>query len=221
MKKFDWASFFSNILAVVLGIFITFGIQGLIDRRSERKDVRSALELVREELVDNKEALTEVMGLVGMEKEAAEYIIDNMDDFAKCDTNVLFQMNAILGNEYFMTVTDDALELLKSSSLFQKMNDKALALAIIKAYDYLEANSQAFNTHEKYKVSLYGDVNTDKAKKAALIHSGPDYLKIFYSSAEANYFLKAVVDMSEAPFLESGIPAIDSAISALEEKLGL
>ena len=116
-------------------------------------------------------------------------------------------------------ITDDALELLKSSSLFQKINDKNLALGIIKAYDYLNADSQAFNTHEKYKTALYGEVNTDKAKKAAMIYAGPDFLKLFYSSKEGDYFIKSVIDMSKSAFMESGLPEIESTIAAIEERL--
>lgn len=219
MKSFDWASFVSNIIAVVLGIFITFGIQGLIDRHGEKKDVLSALELVKEELINNKESLQEVINLIAMEKEAAEFIRDNKKDFSKCDKDSLESMNYILGSEYFFTVTDDALELLKSSSLFQKINDKSLALGIIKAYDYLNADSQAFNTHEKYKTALYGEVNTDKAKKAAMIYAGPDFLKLFYSSKEGDYFIKSVIDMSQSTFMESGLPEIESTIAAIEERL--
>ena len=77
MRRFDWSSFFPNILSVVLGIFITFGIQGMIDRRHEKKEVSSALELVLEELNSNKSDLQEVIGLVGMELDAAKFMLDN------------------------------------------------------------------------------------------------------------------------------------------------
>ena len=46
-------TFLKDLLAVVLGIFITFTIQGLINRSADKKDVRSSLELVRSELVRN------------------------------------------------------------------------------------------------------------------------------------------------------------------------
>lgn len=219
MKKFDWASFFSNILAVVLGIFITFGIQGLIDRRSEKKDVLSALELVKEELVNNKAGLMEVIGIVCSEKEAAEYINSKLGKFSQADADTIVAMNAVLGNDYYFTVTDDALELLKSSSLFQKINDKSLALGIIRAYDYLAANSQAFNTHEKYKTSLYGDISSDRVKKASLSSAGTDFFRIFYSSDEGRYFLKSVIEMSDDYYLRAGIPEIEEAIKDIESRL--
>lgn len=219
MKKFDWASFFSNILSVVLGIFITFGIQGMIDRRAEKKEVKAALELVREELVNNEKDLQDVIGIFSLEKEAARFISMNKQDFSQCNPDSLIFYNNVLGSEYFYTVTDDALELLKSSSLFQKINDKNLALGIIKSYDYLNANSQAFNTHEKYKEELYKEVNTEKTKKASLSTTGTELLKMFYSSDEAGYFLQSVVEIADDTFLKAGLPDIEATIEAIEARL--
>lgn len=220
MKNLDWGSFFTNILAVVLGIFITFGIQGLIDSKAEKKDVMSAIELVKEELTANMNDLQGVLGIIDLEKSAAVSLHDNLGNLNQCDPDSIRVWNTILGSKYFFTVTDDALELLKSSSLFQKINDKNLALGIIKAYDYLGANAQAFNTHEQYKITLYEDANNEKARKAALESSGTDFLKRFYSSAEADYFLKSVIEMSsDSSFLILGIPEIEATIADIEARL--
>ena len=218
MKKFDWGSFFVNITSVVLGIFITFGIQGLIDRSQEKKDVAAALELVKEELVNNNDNLKDVIKLVNLEKSSAISMLGNIGTLKKCDIDSVATWNTALGTEYFFTVTDDALELLKSSSLFQKINDKNLALGIIKAYDYLEANSKAFNTHEQYKISLFMDANTDKAKKASGTTEGLDFLKLYYSSPEGMYFLKSVVEMSSDAFLLEGLQEIEDTIANIEAR---
>lgn len=191
MKNFDWSSFLSNILSVVLGIFITFWIQGMIDRKAERADVRSALELVKEELLENKGSLEDAIGIIAMEREAAESLRGS-----EGLTDTMNTRNTVLYSEYFFTVTDDALELLKSSSLFQKMNDNALALSIIKAYDYLNVNSQAFNTHEKYKTDLFKDRPKD-----------------------SDFILKSVIEMSDDAFLRAGIPEIDGTIDCIDRRL--
>jgi len=49
-SEIDTVGFFSNMLAVILGIVITFSIQGIINRHSQRENIRSALRLVEEEL---------------------------------------------------------------------------------------------------------------------------------------------------------------------------
>lgn len=219
MHKIDWGSFSTDILSVVLGIFITFGIQGLIDRKHEKKEVMAALELVKEELINNNDNLKEVIGIISSEKSAAQSISGNIGMLHKCDADSVVTWNAILGTEYFFTVTDDALELLKSSSLFQKINDKNLALGIIKSYDYLSSDAKAFNTHEQYKISMYMDANTSKVKKASLTSSGPAFLKAFYSTPEADYFLKSVIEMSDASFLSNGISEIEATIASIEARM--
>lgn len=219
MHRIDWGSFTTDILSVVLGIFITFGIQGVIDRRHEKKEVLSALELVREELINNSQNLQEVMDIISSEKAAAQSISRYKGRMQKCSADSLVAWNAVLGSEYFFIVTDDALELLKSSSLFQKINDKSLALGIIKAYDFLDSDSKAFNSHEQYKVSLYMDANTSKIKKASLTSTGPAFLKSFYSTYEADYFLKSVVEMSDESFLGAGLSEIEATIADIESRM--
>lgn len=219
MKGIDWKSFFTDILSVVLGIFITFGIQGMIDRKHEKKEVTSALELVREELANNLTNLREVIDLINSEKSAAISMSGAVGSMQKYDADSLTVWNSYLGTEYFFTVTDDALELLKSSSLFQKINDKNLALGIIKSYDYLEADAKAFNTHEEYKVSLFMDLNTDKMKKAALNNNGPALLKTFYSNTEAVYFLKSVIEMCDDSYLRAGLPEIEATLADIGSRV--
>lgn len=219
MNRFDWSSFFSNLIAVILGIFITFGIQGMIDRKREKKDVLAALELVKEELINNRQNLQDVIDIIENEREIAGFIQENIGKFARCDTDSLLNKHNTLCTEYFFTVTDDALELLKTSSLFQKMNDKNLALNIIKAYDFLETDAQAFNTHEKYKTSLFDEAHTEKTKKSAMYYTGTAFLKIFYASEKAGYFLKSVMDMADSSFLSASIPEIDATISEIDARL--
>lgn len=216
MSKLDWGSFTTDILSVVLGIVITFGIQGIIDRKHEKKEVLASLDLVKDELVNNKDNLQDVLDIISAERSAAQSISANRTNLHRCDPDSVTVWNSTLASEFFFTVTDEALELLKSSSLFQKINDKNLALSIIKAYDYLEADAKAFNTHEQYKISLYMEANTDKAKRASMVSSGPAYLKTFYSTPEAFFFLKSVEEMSEDSFLGSAIGEIEAVIADIE-----
>ena len=55
-----WKSFFSELVAVILGIVITFAGQGMIDRAHNRKEVRSALQLVRTELISNRQDIADL-----------------------------------------------------------------------------------------------------------------------------------------------------------------
>jgi hypothetical protein len=56
--KESTTNFFLNVLSVILGIVITFSIQGIINRAQDKKNVRSALELIRSELATNAEDIS-------------------------------------------------------------------------------------------------------------------------------------------------------------------
>ena len=59
----DWLlDFVNRLLPVVTGIAITFTVQGMVNRAHTRRDVRSALQLVRTELVSNREDVA-VLGI--------------------------------------------------------------------------------------------------------------------------------------------------------------
>ncbi|MBO6044574.1 MAG: hypothetical protein J6P69_01820, partial [Bacteroidales bacterium] len=64
-------AFFRHLLSVVLGIIITFSVQGIIDRARVRREVRSALELVRAELAANIEDIDTMSDYLRQERKSA------------------------------------------------------------------------------------------------------------------------------------------------------
>ena len=128
-------SFLSNILAVILGIFITFTIQGMIDRSRDRKNARSSLELVRSELARNIEDVSIIKDYLNMEKQSAAYFITNKDSLDKCPDDSISYHSGIIFADVSMSLSMDALELLKMSSVFQQLGNNDLSMKIIRAYD--------------------------------------------------------------------------------------
>ena len=82
-------NFFSNLLSVVLGIVITFTIQGMINRATDRKDVRSALELVRSELQTNMGDIAIMSDYLKQEGESANYLLEHRQNLAACPKDSL------------------------------------------------------------------------------------------------------------------------------------
>ena len=77
-------AFFRHLLSVVLGIIITFSVQGVIDRAHVRREVRSALELVRAELVANIDDIKTMSDHMRQERKSAEYFLNNRLTLSKC-----------------------------------------------------------------------------------------------------------------------------------------
>ena len=134
-------SFFSNMLAVILGIVITFTVQGMIDRAGDRREVRKALELVRTELVSNREDIRDLREYLAQERVSAQYLEDHAEYLEKLERLDSATVDSVTFHQSFVyadvsvALPHDALELLKMSSLFQKIGDNALSMKIIRAYD--------------------------------------------------------------------------------------
>ena len=136
-----WKSFFSELVAVILGIVITFAGQGAIDRAHSRKEVRSALQLVRTELISNRQDIVDLREILEQVQESAQYLADNPAQLKNIDrldsttlSTVTYHQGMVLA-EVSVTLPHDALELLKTSSIFQKIGDNSLSMKIIRAYD--------------------------------------------------------------------------------------
>lgn len=139
--------FFLDVLSVILGIVITFSIQGLIDRSHDKKDVRSALELVRTELTTNVEDITVMSDYLKEVDQSALYFLSHADDLDACPVDSIEYHGSILLANASLTISNDALELLKTSSLFQKIGDNALSMKIIRAYDSCTSVVAGINKH--------------------------------------------------------------------------
>lgn len=145
--KERFLAFLGRMLSVTLGIVITFTVQGILNRRSDRHSVRAALELVRTELSSNLEDVDVMADYLQQEKKSAQYLYDHKKTLAKCpQDSVLFHTGMV--NAYVsLALSHDALELLKMSSLFPKIGDNDLSMKIIHAYDSGELMVSNVNRH--------------------------------------------------------------------------
>jgi len=73
MKNKKWTGFFTNLLGVILGITLTFGVNALWQKHEEKKKIKEILILVRNELETNKEWL----------KSQEKYLKKDIDAFKK------------------------------------------------------------------------------------------------------------------------------------------
>ena len=173
-----WKSFFSELVAVILGIVITFAGQGAIDRAHNRKEVRSALQLVRTELISNRQDIADLRETLDQVQQSAQYLNDNPEllknvhhlDTATLNT-VTFHQGMVYA-EVSVTLPHDALELLKTSSIFQKIGDNTLSTKIIRASDTCHNIVESIDRHFIAKTT-----QTDEdLPKWLLIHSPLPYV---------------------------------------------
>lgn len=136
--KRDWTGLLLEFIVVVLGIAITFIGEALVNKNYEQKEVKSSLQLVRDELIDDIGYVRECDSISFEELQAIFYILANKDSLDKANQDTLYKYYALPLRLVVYTDSREALELLKSSGVFSKIDDKSLALDIIHAYGYLQ-----------------------------------------------------------------------------------
>jgi hypothetical protein len=157
----EWfKDFLNRLLPVVTGIAITFTVQGMVNRAHDRKAVRSAMELVRTELTSNLEDITHMNDYLKEEQSSAKYLVDHKDILDTCPAEIVRYHKGIVNAYVHLVLSDDALELLKMSSLFPKIGDNPLSMKIISAYDTCELMEEEINGHFKARDAHIGSVTS-------------------------------------------------------------
>ena len=195
------SSFLSNVLSVILGIAITFAVQGMIDRSRVRKDVRSALKLIRTELQSNQADIAMMADYLDSERAAAKYFLSLDDGWTGASSDSVGIYGGILLSDASIALSDDALQLLKMSSLFQFIGNDGLSMKIIHAYDTCELIAAALNRHIEVRNVRLGEVED---------------IWTFFTSAEGRKALRLIslqanpARIAETEDLETAIQAIDN-----------
>ncbi len=208
------SNFISNVLSVILGIVITFTVQGMIDRAHERHEVRTALGLVRTELATNAADVAEMTDYLRQERLSAKYFLTNLKTLDQCPRDSVSFHSGIIFADASITLCDDALELLKMSSLFQKIGDNDLAMKIIRAYDTCDNIAANLNRHVSQRNDRFEESVNEKTAGQFATSGSIDierYLKTPYGQYAIRWLttqgdLDLMTDISD---LEAAIDAID------------
>ena len=122
-------------LVKFLAVIISFLIHGMADRAADRKDIRYALEMVRTELVTNAEHITQIHDYLVQERKSAEYLLEHRTALDKCPADSVTFHSSIIRADMPFTMSSNASDLLKASSVPQMIGDDKLLMQIIRAYD--------------------------------------------------------------------------------------
>jgi len=217
-SQFDTVGFFSNVLAVILGIVITFSIQGIIDRQNRKESVSSALRLVSEELMSCRNDLSGCVDFMVQEKRAASYLHKNLSHLSDCPKDSVAQYGMVYVSQMILTLPDDALELLKTSSLFSAIDDNSLSLAIIRAYDQCNAMRQIFNRMEEQKSEILRRIFIEKGVDKCFYPDGSISISELMNTNYGKFLTTQLLSGATETMME-GIRDIDAAIGMIEDYL--
>lgn len=206
-----------NFLAIFLGIIITFAVQARIDRSLEKKEVRSALELVRNELNANMEDIAMMSDYILEERRSAEYLLANKDNLAKCPADSVNYHSGVLFADASISVSSDALEMLRSSSQFPKIGDSRLSMKIVRAYDSCNSAAANLNNHVATRNAFFAkSINEQNVNRIA--PNGRISVKELIRTAYGLYAIRQTAALA-LPEKYVDLTDVEDAVSAIDQYL--
>lgn len=206
--------FVTNFLAVVLGIVITFTVQNQVDRKHEKDGIRSSLNLVQEELASNITDLQYAKADMETISSSAAYLYSHIDNINSCsDDSVEYHWKSLKAESY-LTLPDDALQMLKSTYLYSSMLDREVALTIVRAYDICDALQRTINNYGEHRIGTIEKIDDFFLNNGEMVNT-----RKMISSAQGRKMLQTE-SVRTGIWITYAIPEIEEAITAISSFLG-
>lgn len=231
--EYKFGDFFRNFIAVILGIVITFAGSDYISERNTQKEVEKSLMLVKSELMLNRKEMKSMGETVSFEQNAARYLFQYKNrineispDSARMYTPTLFQWNKF---EFI----SDAMEMLKSSALIQKIKNKELSLQIIKVYGTIKSAENIFDIYMNYKTQSQDKFNANPKVRAFIYQLTRkrektddrfednymmEELKLLYSQPEGLQLIHSLPNIHNPRVYFHCVEEIDKTIAAIKKE---
>ncbi|MCD8182628.1 MAG: hypothetical protein LUE99_05550 [Bacteroides sp.] len=229
--EYKLGDFFRNFIAVVLGIIITFAGSDWIAERSTQMEVEKSLQLVKSELALNREEMKSMGDRVALEQHAANYLFEHKDNAKEMPADSIRKYFPLPFQWSKFTFTSDAIEMLKTSGLIQKIQSKELALQIIKAYGAIKAAESSFTIYSNIKDQVQNDFNNNPEVKAHtykltkqrektrdLESDLKKQLHLLFTEPEGLQLLQAIPNIQSPRIYFASLKEIDKTIAAIEKE---
>lgn len=161
-----FGDFLINLVAIIIGIFVTFYITDKIADRKEQKDLQLQLNAIKVELESNLENIEDLSRYFCRMKNLSEYLYSTRNPANVSTDSTDVYLNRIV---YVTTVSHkkDAYEMLKSTGGMRLINDKQLLLDIMNCYSTLEKIrndcNYYFDVKQTFLLKVFNNYNYQKA----------------------------------------------------------
>lgn len=218
----DVKGFVLNFLAVVLGIVITFSGEGIISSHNEKKEVKSSLELVKNELQDNLSYIQFADSILLNSAQSATFLLSYMEQYENAPVDSMNMYCNVPLMQMDISSSEEVLELLKNSSLFTKIKNQKLSLDIIHAYgtveDRMKMYKMLFSNIDNYRTAaISGDV------KRVLSEGNVTAAQLWSTltmTIEGRQFLREMERMNLYVATENDLKPINETITKIDKYIG-
>lgn len=168
IKGWKLGDYFRQFSIVAAGIIVTFWGSDLISENARQKEVRATMQLVTEELEYNKQELHRVRSLLDIDIHMSRLLMEHDMNISEISVDTLWKYGKLFNNMDEFSNRNDALDVLKGSSLMQYIPDKRMLQDVLQAYYELGK--------KKKDVGDYYAVKTDVLMGLALSAGRKDVL---------------------------------------------
>lgn len=168
IKGWKLGDYFRQFSIVAAGIIVTFWGSDLISENARQKEVRATMQLVAEELEYNKQELHRVRSLLDIDIHMSRLLMEHDMNISEISVDTLWKYGKLFNNMDEFSNRNDALDVLKGSSLMQYIPDKRMLQDVLQAYYELGK--------KKKDVGDYYAVKTDVLMGLALSAGRKDVL---------------------------------------------
>ncbi len=209
------ANFSANVVGVVIGIALTFGVSHLVQRHHEKKQVREMMVLVRQELQENKEWLQN--RVADYKKDFGIYqVLSYQACWEKISKDSLLACIQDFNNGGSISSTRlNAWNMFQNSGYAQRLGDFDLVSKLSECYFYMRTAGEWWNEYldAKNKASGIYDVLWGNEPYA--------YLEALAKNEESKNFLQSYVLFNrnnQAGNFETIITYIDYILDLIDRK---
>lgn len=154
IKSWRIGDYFRQFSVVTAGIVVTFVGSDLISNYSTDKEIRSTMNLIVKELESNRAELNTFIEKHENDRLIASYLVDSKFDVSNIAVDTLQKYFSFMSQLSSFRYSTDALDVLKGSSLMQKIDDKDILLSLIKTYQDFQNIQQAVVEYYDLKKSV-------------------------------------------------------------------
>jgi len=134
MKNKKWSGFFINLLGVILGIMLTFGVNSLWQKREDKKKIREMLILVRNELEINKGWFKYQEKNIKEDCYAYKKLLEANKNWTSIPEDTLRAYRSQLNSRSYSQLSTSAWQIFQNSEIIQRMTNKELVIMLAYCY---------------------------------------------------------------------------------------
>lgn len=209
-----------QLSVIVLGIVITFVGSDIISGYAKHKETASVMQLIRAELVDNKQMLNHVKNNIDMQSKISKMLLDNGCSYQGIPVDTLNFYRRSLVYRTAFSYNDNSLEVLKNSSLMQHVSDKVFMLSLIQTYESmrgLAGSIDMFYDNKSKALDVMVSGLTDEDNRV-ILNDVTEFYRIYLASQTIRTYLTSTQGFFSDDAFDRVDSMLDESIQAIDER---